>query len=678
MKKQLYSILVPLILFLAVFPCGISFGQKLSGVNNLPVVDGKIAASEWSGAKVFKDFYMMIPRSDSKDYDSTIVYFKQSNDAIYLAFKYYPRGKIIAKSLIRDRSTEEENEFFVILDLENKGQNGYIFVFNFGDNQRDIQLYNQRSQSYEWDWVWESKTTVYRLPEDGKPGYIETELKIPVDRLQNKNKKQIGLDLQMFAYRPDGTYYYYSLVPDSELLSLKSTYKIDITPFDERLKVDFNATPYIVGNKFNDSTYKTQLGGEFNVSVDKHKLKATFNTDESTLEADPYYFSLYNRPTYLTEKRTFFSKDLDIYRSPFSLFYTRSMQNIDYGFNYTFRSDKLKAGAMFVQDDVGKTGNKRQIFVARPNYVSSDFSVGTLMLYSNDKAISRKEKVLSIDGQYRFPKNPVRILGQYASNFEGSAYEIYSYYQYDNSGGPFADLMYRRIEKSFKAPTFINTSVGLPNDYDEISVSGGYYWNKVRKYFPDINLSGGYYRNRQLSNGFMIQDRYTANLNLKIIGPLSYGLYFEYNHPNDIDGEGNLIKRNNYLNDNFVKYVFGNNAVYAGYFHGPYFGTYLKNPYFGFNYLLLDAVAINTDVNFYSMFGDERTIINTRLDYRALKRLYLRAFFQKDTFTRNALLNAMAQYEFFAGSNVYLVMNLIGDNLQYTSRYFKVGYEFNF
>jgi hypothetical protein len=677
MKKIFYAIKV-LLIFLAVIFFKHASAQIQSGENNYPLIDGKINSSEWIGAKVFTNFHMMIPRSDSKDYDSTIVYLKQSKDAIYLAFKYYPRGKIIAKSLVRDRSTEEENEFFVLLDLENKRQNGYIFIFNFGDNQRDVLLYNQRSQSSEWDWVWESKTTVYQLPENGKPGYIETELKIPVDRLQNKNTKQIGIDFQMFAYRPDGTYYYYSLMPDSELLSLKSLYKLDITPFNERLKVDFNATPYIVGNKFNDSSYKAQIGGEFNVSIDKHKLKATINTDESTLEADPYYFSLYNRPTYLTEKRTFFSKDLDIYRSPISLFYTRSIQNIDYGFNYTFRSDKLKTGAMFVQDDVNKTGNKRQIFVARPNYVASDFSVGSFLLLSNDKSIDRKEKVLSIDGQYRFPRNPVRFQGQYASNFEGNAYELYSYYQYDNSGGPYADLMYRRVDKNFRAPTFINTSVGLPNDYDEIMVSGGYNWNKVRKYLPEINISGEYYRNKQLSNGFMIQERYNGNLSVKIIGPISYSLYFEYNHPNDYDSEGNIIKRNNYLNDNYLKYVFGNNAVYVGYTHGPYFGTYLKNPYFGFNYYLFDLIAINTDVNFYRMFGQDRTIINTRLDYRAFKKLYLRAFFQKDTQTKNALLNAMVQYEFFAGSNIYLVLNLLGDNLQYTSRYSKIGYEFNF
>src|SRR5690349_22903141 len=113
-----------------------------------PKIDGKINDAEWADAKVFTDFYMMIPKSDSKDYDSTIAYIRQTRDAIYIAIKYWPRGKIIKQSLTRDRSTDEENEFFILLDLENKNKNGYVFVVSFLDNQRDAVVFNQTNQSY--------------------------------------------------------------------------------------------------------------------------------------------------------------------------------------------------------------------------------------------------------------------------------------------------------------------------------------------------------------------------------------------------------------------------------------------------------------------------------------------------------------------------------------------------
>lgn len=61
-----------------------------------------------------------------------------------------------------------------------------------------------------------------------------------------------------------------------------------------------------------------------------------------------------------------------------------------------------------------------------------------------------------------------------------------------------------------------------------------------------------------------------------------------------------------------------------------------------------------------------------------MDKLFLRAYYQRDTFRKRALLNTMLQYEFFGGSSVYLVLNLDGDRLEYTRRYFKVSYEFNF
>ena len=114
-----------------------SYGQPSNYENTAPTIDGKINDDEWVGSKVFTDFYITIPKTDEKYYDSTIVYVKQTKDALYFAFKFWPKGKVISKSFTRDRSTDEENEFFILLDLENKHENGYFFSFSFLNNQRD-------------------------------------------------------------------------------------------------------------------------------------------------------------------------------------------------------------------------------------------------------------------------------------------------------------------------------------------------------------------------------------------------------------------------------------------------------------------------------------------------------------------------------------------------------------
>lgn len=683
-KSKIFLVVV---LFSLICVTGNSFAQGQSVAPSTPQIDGKINSSEWTDAKVFSDFHITIPKSNEKFYDSTIAYIKQTKDALWFAIKYWPKGKVISKSLIRDQSTEEENEFFILLDLENKRQNGYIFVFSFLNNQRDMLVYNVNSKSSSWDWVWECKSTIYKEAKDGQPGYIESEIRIPVDKLQNKNQKQIGIDLQLFSYKPDGSYYYYNLIPDAELLSLRHLYTFDLKqPFEEKLNISFNATPYAVANRFNDSVYKGTFGGEFNLSLDKHKLKTTVNTDESTLEADPFRFSFYNRAIFLNEKRTFFSKDLDIYSSPINLFYTRSIENIDLGFNYTYRSDKLKAGAIYVQEEPDGNDNKKKYFIARPRFYEDDFSVGGMFIYTKDKSNDYDEKVLSFDGFYRFPKNPIRMGFQYAKSYNetsgqttnGDVYNYYGYFQSNDAGGPFADWGYYRVNKNFRSSTSFNGIIGNPDNFDELNLSGGYKWVFNRNVFSDISFNGSYFKSRQIEDNFINQERYGANFNAKLNSIMRFNYNFSINRPNDYDNNGNVITRENMGQELYMNFVFGNNGGYAGYFFGPYYGSFIKNPYLGINFILFDRFAVNASINYLDYFDVKQTILNSRFDFRVLDKFYIRSFFQRDNYRRQSLLNTMFQYEFFAGSNVYFVLNLSGDRLEKTSRYFKIGYEFNF
>jgi hypothetical protein len=647
----------------------------------IPSIDGKISNAEWLGAKVFTDFHITVPRSNEKYYDSTIVYVKQTKDALYFAFKFWPKGKIISKSFTRDRTTDEESEFFILLDLENKNQNGYFFAFSFLNNQRDAIVYNQRSMSTEWDWVWEVKSTIYRNAEDGKPGYIESEVRIPVDKLQNKNAKQIGIDIQLFAYKTDGTLYTYSIVPNSEVLSLKGTYKFDLKqPFDEKLNLNLNVAPYVVTNKFNDRKFGATLGGDVNVSLDKHKLKGTVNTDQSTLEADPFRFTFYNRPVFLTEKRPFFSKDLDIYRTPINLFYTRSIDSINYGVNYTYRSDKLKAGIVYVEEP--RYPEKKQYFAARPNFNFKDFNIGGLFIYTNDMQLGSKERIISLDGLVRVPNTRLDFRGQFVSNFgngnNGTAYYIHHFYENNYSGGLYYDLVYDRVNKNFQTSTSFNSQIGAPNDYEETMIQPGYSWKFDRSYFPEINVNAGYYRLRQVSTDFIFQEVFSTGLYYRLNNIFTLNHYIEYNRPNDFDMNGNLIRRNNYGFNNNIKLLIGRSALYIGYECGPYFGSFIKHPYTNVDLVLFDRMSMLFAYDYRTVFDIKQSIFSAKLDWRIIPKLYFRTYFQQDTYNKLALWNSMLQYEFFAGSSIYLVMNLQGEKLQNTGRYFKVGYDFNF
>ncbi|RPI17257.1 MAG: hypothetical protein EHM58_10040 [Ignavibacteriae bacterium] len=679
--KLILALLSFLIIFFIIFST--TFSQTISsnsGEVSAISIDGKISDPEWSGAKVFNDFFITVPRSDEKYYDSTIVYVKQTKDALNFAFKFWPTGKVISKSFTRDRSTDEENEFFIMLDLENKNQNGYFFAFSFLNNQRDGMVYNQRNISYEWDWVWEAKSTIFREAKDGKPGYIESEIRIPVDKLQNKNQKQIGFDLQLFAYKTDGTLYTYSVIPGSELLTVKSTYKFDLKqPFNEKLNLNFNVAPYAVANKFNGRKLGATFGGDVNISFEKHKLKGTVNTDQSTLEADPFRFTFYNRPVFLTEKRPFFSKDLDIYRTPINLFYTRSIDSIDYGVNYTYRSDKLKAGFVYVNEP--KDTTSKTFIAARPNLNFPDFNLGGLFIYTHDKRDGSIDRIMSFDGLLRVPNSRLRFSAQAAGSFNeksGLAYVLNSFYENSYTGGPYFSLSYGRIDKNFQSSTSFNSQTGAPNDYDEIAFQPGYSFRFDRKYFTDINFNLSYYRGRQLSTNFIFQERYGAELFYKLNDMISVDHYYEINRPNDYDVNGNMIRRSNYDLVNNIKFLIGSSALNIGYEFGKYYDSFIKHPYVNLDLVLFDMISLRLAYDYNRVFNIKQSIFSAKLDWRVIPQLYIRSYYQQDTHNRRALWNSMVQYEFFAGSSIYLVMNLQGEKLQNTGRYFKVGYEFNF
>ncbi|MBL7961915.1 hypothetical protein JNL27_16905, partial [bacterium] len=130
-----------------------------------------------------------------------------------------------------------------------------------------------------------------------------------------------------------------------------------------------------------------------------------------------------------------------------------------------------------------------------------------------------------------------------------------------------------------------------------------------------------------------------------------------------------------------------------GYNFGPYYGAFLQNPYgelslslFSRMGLLLSYVGQHTE-------DFDQKIYRIKLNYRVIDKLYLRSFFQKRIVDDNSpsgvsrvtSWNSLLQYEFFAGSNVYVVLNLqkdpgLNDNrlFENSGQYFKFAYEMNF
>jgi hypothetical protein len=148
----------------------------------------------------------------------------------------------------------------------------------------------------------------------------------------------------------------------------------------------------------------------------------------------------------------------------------------------------------------------------------------------------------------------------------------------------------------------------------------------------------------------------------------------EVNRP-DEHTPGGLVQQRNVLQDHTARVILGPHAFTFGYNFGPYFGSYLKNPYVNAKVIFWDRLAWDASLIHRSYADVRQTIVRVKLDFRVIDRLYFRSFVQNDTYRQRGLWNTLLQYEFFAGSSVYLVLNREGEHFENSGKYFKVGYE---
>jgi hypothetical protein len=364
-----------------------------------------------------------------------------------------------------------------------------------------------------------------------------------------------------------------------------------------------------------------------------------------------------------------------------NLFYTRAIQNIDYGVNYTYRSNKLKAGLVYVEEEKDIFGNKRKFFIARPNFNSPKLNFGSFFIYSDDKTNNYQDKILSLDGKISLPlrfKFSPQIVTNFSNDKLRNAYHLHLYYEFNSAGGPYGDLIYTRFDNKFNALTLFND---YGDNYDEIFAGYGYKFVRNNKYFSDMNFFTSYYRAKTLTGNFTHQESGSVSFYHKTLSWLSFYHELQLNFP-DENANGTIAHRKNFLQEHNVKFLIGPNALLFGYFFGPYYGTYLKNPYANLDLSFFEKLGVNIS---YSHREEDivQSIYRIKLDYKILEKLYLRSFYQISIYhnqsdKNNTLWNTLLQYEFFAGSNIYFVLNLSGKELENTGRYFKIGYEFNF
>jgi hypothetical protein len=150
-----------------------------------PKIDGTLNDIAWQDAPVATDFIVTSPTFGNNSSLKTEVKIVYDNVAIYIGAYLYDDPKLIRKQLTpRDGEQRQDVDVFTVaFDTYNDNQNGFKFIVTAANVQSDarISATGNGGFDYNWDAVWESKTSVR------KDGWV-VELKIPYYALRFAKK----------------------------------------------------------------------------------------------------------------------------------------------------------------------------------------------------------------------------------------------------------------------------------------------------------------------------------------------------------------------------------------------------------------------------------------------------------------------------------------------------------
>lgn len=290
-------------------------------------LDGLLDEKFWSEAPAADGFKQTWPKEGQQATESTLVRLAYDDEALYVGITCFDSkpDQIRRRLTRRDRSSEADF-IQIAIDSYNDKQTAYAFNVNASGVQRDIYIYNNNWSDDTWDAVWESK--VRDLPN----GWT-VEMKIPYHclRFPPKPEQEWGIDFIRYISRNDETARW-QFVPRAEasgvsrygtlhgIAQIDPPRHLEMRPYTTtKMKTE----PAKLGNP--DGRQGLQdIGADFKWAISNNTmLDATINPDFGQVEADGTVLNLSRFETFFQEKRPFFLEGLQLYDTPFSMFYSR-------------------------------------------------------------------------------------------------------------------------------------------------------------------------------------------------------------------------------------------------------------------------------------------------------------------------------------------------------------------
>ena len=286
-----------------------------------PRIDGELDDPAWLAAPIIQDFTQMRPHDGSPPTERTEVRILYSDDALYVAARFYDREpKAIVSRLGRRDANVASDGFIVAIDSYHDHRTAFGFGVNPAGVRWDAVTTNDNDHGdHSWDPVWIAATSIDTL------GWV-AELRIPFSQLRFSGAStEWGINFFRDILRKQERVAW-NWSPNTErgyasrfghlhgLQDLNQPRRLEVLPYTVA------SSDYTEGmdpaNPFNDgSLYDITGGMDLKYGLTSNlTLDAAVNPDFGQVEADPAVVNLTAFETRFEERRPFFVEGANNFR----------------------------------------------------------------------------------------------------------------------------------------------------------------------------------------------------------------------------------------------------------------------------------------------------------------------------------------------------------------------------
>ncbi|MDX1286434.1 MAG: DUF5916 domain-containing protein, partial [Draconibacterium sp.] len=325
---------------------------------NSPItIDGIFEPDKWTGAELATDFVQMEPATGEKASQKTEVWFGFDDNNIYVVFNCFQTTPVMAKNQSRDALSKSDDIVALIFDTYNDNRSGYVFFANPLGTQYEMKVNDDgRNMDFNWDTEWKCEAKI----EDW--GWC-VEFEIPFKSLKYKKGLDTwGINFGRVIRSNFETSYWSGVLSDDFRVSQGGKATGIETPGSQ---MQLSVFPYLSVFKTSGEKIDADYGGDIRWQITPNvSLNSTVNPDFATVEADQRVINLTRYEIRYPEKRLFFQEGNEMYNTRIKTFYSRRIQDIDFGNRLNGKIGKTQFNILNVRTPFESAENPKTWFTA--------------------------------------------------------------------------------------------------------------------------------------------------------------------------------------------------------------------------------------------------------------------------------------------------------------------------